>query len=270
MSAKPGVEAVVFDLSGTVIDYGSRGPALAFVELFRRQGVALSLAEARVPMGLAKRDHIEALLAEPSIAARWTEAHGQPPDDAAIESLYAQFTPLQIEILRDHDTLIAGVPAMLGELAERGIRYAATTGFESVMIAELIPALARQGFSPATVLTPDQTGGGRPAPWMMFETARRLNIYPMSRIVKVGDTRADVEEGRHAGAWTVSVVRSSNEVGLSEAEIEALDQAAEDECVTSARKRLQSYGPDYVIDRITDLSHVLDRLSIRISRGERP
>ncbi|MBK7931754.1 MAG: hypothetical protein IPJ98_31015 [Bryobacterales bacterium] len=37
-----GVRAVIFDISGTVLDYGSRGPVVAFVELFARHGIAIS------------------------------------------------------------------------------------------------------------------------------------------------------------------------------------------------------------------------------------
>ena len=39
---KGGVRAVIFDISGTTVDYGSRGPVVAFVELFARHGVAVS------------------------------------------------------------------------------------------------------------------------------------------------------------------------------------------------------------------------------------
>jgi phosphonoacetaldehyde hydrolase len=265
-----GVRAVLFDLSGTVIDYGSRGPALAFVELFARHGVEVTMAEARAPMGRHKRDHVQAMLADPGVRQRWIERHGGEPGADVLESLYEEFAPLQRAILRGHHTLIVGVTAILAELKSRSIRYAATTGFDSSMIDELIPALKDQGFEPEALLTPDLVGGGRPAPWMAFECARRLGIYPMGHIVKVGDTAVDVEEGRNAGMWTVSVVRSSNELGLSEAEAEALNAADENERVSAARKRLQAFNPHYVVDRITDLTHVLDRVSIRIERGEKP
>ncbi|MEI8145200.1 MAG: phosphonoacetaldehyde hydrolase, partial [Alphaproteobacteria bacterium] len=52
------VKAVVFDWAGTVIDFGSRAPMGVFVEAFAQFGVEISIAEARGPMGKAKRDHI--------------------------------------------------------------------------------------------------------------------------------------------------------------------------------------------------------------------
>ncbi len=36
------LQAVIFDWAGTTVDYGSRAPAMVFVEVFRRQGVEIS------------------------------------------------------------------------------------------------------------------------------------------------------------------------------------------------------------------------------------
>ena len=58
---KRGVRAVIFDISGTTLDYGSRGPVVAFVELFARHKVTVSNDEARKPMGTHKKDHIWAI-----------------------------------------------------------------------------------------------------------------------------------------------------------------------------------------------------------------
>ena len=70
------VKAVVLDWAGTVVDFGSRAPMGAFVEVFARFGVPITIAQARGPMGLPKRAHIAALLAEPAIAqAKAPAAH---------------------------------------------------------------------------------------------------------------------------------------------------------------------------------------------------
>ena len=53
------VQAVLLDWAGTTMDFGCIAPAVVFVEVFERQGVPISLAEAREPMGAHKRVHIE-------------------------------------------------------------------------------------------------------------------------------------------------------------------------------------------------------------------
>ena len=57
----PRFEAVLFDWAGTTVDYGSRAPALVFIEIFRRRGIDITEAEARGPMGRSKREHIAAV-----------------------------------------------------------------------------------------------------------------------------------------------------------------------------------------------------------------
>src|SRR5215471_2373340 len=114
-----GVRAVIFDISGTVLDYGSRGPVTAFVELFARHGVTVNEIEARGPMGRHKKDHIQAMLDDASIARRWKEAHGAVPSTEDLDRLYVEFAPLQTEVLRQHCDVIPGVLDVVRQLRAR-------------------------------------------------------------------------------------------------------------------------------------------------------
>src|SRR5450631_2216194 len=55
------LKAAILDWAGTVVDHGSRAPMGAFVRAFAQFGVAISIADARGPMGMAKWDHIRAV-----------------------------------------------------------------------------------------------------------------------------------------------------------------------------------------------------------------
>jgi phosphonoacetaldehyde hydrolase len=269
--AKSGVRAVIFDVSGTTIDYGSRGPVVAFVELFKRHGVEVSEAEARRPMGAHKKDHLWAMLTDPDILPRWVKAHGEEPTrEKALEQLWAEFPALQIEVLKRHSDVIPGVSGVVEELRKRGIKIANTTGFDPEMMDGLIAEAAKGGYKPDLWVTPGLVGGGRPAPWMAFYAARQLGVYPMSTFVKVGDTTIDVDEGHNAGMWVVSIVRTGNEVGLSEQQLASLAPGERESLIAAARKRLQDKNPHYVIDAVADLLPVIDEISARIDRGEHP
>jgi len=268
--AESRVRAVIFDLSGTVLDYGSRGPVVAFVELFARYGVKVAPAEARAPMGSHKKDHIWSMLSDPSVSERWEAANGAKPTRALLDKLYAEFTPLQVEVLKRHCDVIPGVAETVQELRKRGIKIASTTGFDSGMMGDLIRQANRGGFTPDLFVSPDMVGEGRPAPWMAFYAARQLDIYPMKTFVKVGDTPNDVAEAHAAGMWAVSVVCSGNEVGLSQDEMESLSAAQRIAVVSAARARLAACGPHYLIDSAADLVPVIDEITARLARGDRP
>jgi phosphonoacetaldehyde hydrolase len=267
---KPGVRAVIFDISGTTIDYGSRGPVVAFVELFARHGVTITEAEARFPMGLHKRDHIQALLSDPAIAARWRDVHGAAPDASTLDRLYPEFAPVQIEALQRHADVLPGIPELTAALRARGIRIGSTTGFDSNMMAGLTAAAAAQGYQPDCWVCPDHVGAGRPAPWMIFHAARLMNVYPLRTFIKVGDTAADIEEARNAGVWAVSVVKTGNEIGLSRDQWDSLPAPDQSARLSAAREKFLSLGAHYVIDSAAELLPIAGEISARIENGDRP
>jgi phosphonoacetaldehyde hydrolase len=219
------LRAVIFDWAGTTVDHGSLAPARVFVNLFERVGVPVTEAEARGPMGRAKRDHIAAILALPRVGAAWSERFGSLPGEADVDRLYAEFLPLQRVTLAAHADVIAGVPEVVAECRRRGLGIGGTTGYTRELMEVLEPLARARGYAPDVSICADDVPAGRPAPWMLFRAAERLGVYPMAAVVAVDDTPVGIEAGRNAGAWTVGVVRTGNALGLSAAELARLDPA---------------------------------------------
>lgn len=264
------VLGVIFDWAGTMVDFGSCAPVHAFAEVFRSRGVEVPGAVIRAPMGLHKREHIRTIASDPAIAAAWQAACGVPPSEADVEAMYQAFVPIQIAWLRKSATLIPGALALFQALRSRGIRVGSTTGYTAEMMAELVPLAAAQGYSPECVVSASEVPTGRPAPWMCFRNAERLGVYPMAAWVKIGDTPADVDEGRSAGMWTVGLAACGNEVGLPEAELRALPEAEQKVRTDRARARLHAAGADYVVDGPSEVLGALAAIEARLQRGERP
>ena len=103
------VKAVILDWSGTTADAYVLAPAVVFVDVFKRHGVEISMAEARGPMGLRKDLHIDALTEVPAIRERWKGVHGRYPGQAEVDAMFADFVPMQLECLREYTTLLPGV-----------------------------------------------------------------------------------------------------------------------------------------------------------------
>ncbi|MBR9827980.1 MAG: phosphonoacetaldehyde hydrolase, partial [Oceanospirillales bacterium] len=93
------IEAVIMDWAGTTVDFGSMAPIRAFQRLFADEGVPISEAEARGPMGTEKREHIRQLCAHPRIQDAWLEEKGVLPTLADIDRMYDDFVPLQINAI---------------------------------------------------------------------------------------------------------------------------------------------------------------------------
>jgi phosphonoacetaldehyde hydrolase len=257
------IELVVFDWAGTVIDYGCQAPAGTFVEAFAEAGVTVTVAEARSPMGLHKKDHIRAMLRAPAIGDRWRTATGAAWTEADVESLYRVVTPKQVAAARKYSQLIPGVTACVAELRRRGVKIAATTGYFREAADVVYAAAREQGFVPDFVMCADEVPQGRPAPWMIFRAMEALGVFPPAAVVKVGDTVIDIEDGRNAGVWSVGVIDSSNEMGLSEAEFAALTDADRHDRRTAVRTRYEDSAADAVIGTLAELPGLVEALAER-------
>jgi phosphonoacetaldehyde hydrolase len=261
---------LVLDWAGTTVDFGSRAPIVALLATFERFGVPISEAEAREPMGRAKRDHLASLLANPAIATRWREARGSASTEQDLDTIYAEFLALQAECVVAASPVIAGCPAAIAACRELGLRIGSSTGYPRDLLAGVIERAAGEGYSPDLALSADDVSPGRPAPWLVLENARRLGVYPPAAILKVDDTPAGVEAGRNAGAWSIGVVHSGNEVGLSPEALEALAPHERDQRFAAASRKLTAAGAHLLIDTIADLPTAIDRVNARLAEGRGP
>lgn len=256
-------EAIVFDWAGTVVDFGSFAPMGAFVEAFARFGVAVTIADARKPMGAPKRDHIRALLAEPRIAAAWDLAQGAAPDEAAIDRVYAAFLPLNEEVVADYASLVPGAAQAAAWAGAQGIRIGSTTGYTRAIMARVLPAAAAQGFAPEVCICADDVPRGRPGPWQMYRLFADMTLLPGPQIVKVDDTAPGIAEGAATGCTVVGVALSGNLAGRTAEELAALTEQERDVIRARARAELRAAGAQHIIDTVADLPALLDRLAAR-------
>ena len=264
------LKAVILDWAGTTLDYGCCAPAVVFTEVFRRQGVEISMEEARAPMGAHKQVHIRRISENPNVAARWEKAHGRLPTEEDVVAMFEAFVPLQLNCLADYAELIPGTLNFVAAARQRGLKIGSTTGYTVEMMDLLKREAAQRGYEPDHSVSAAEVPEGRPAPWMCLENAKYLGVYPFEAIVKVDDTVPGIEEGINAGMWTVGLAKSGNEVGLTEPEIEALPADELERRLARAHTRMQQAGAHYVVDGIWDLLPCLDDIEARLARGECP
>ena len=266
------VKALVLDWSGTTLDAYVVAPAVVFVEVFRRQGVEISMAEARGPMGLRKDLHIDVLTQVPAIRERWKDVLGKYPDSNDVDAMFADFVPIQLDCLLKYTELLPGVADVISRLQERGIKIGCTTGFTRVMVDVLEEAAMKQGYVPdASVAGDDVLGGARPAPHMVYRNLDLLGVDQIQSVVKVDDTVSGIGEAQNAGCWGVGVARYSNYMDVDSPEEGATMSDAEiSRRVADTRDILSKAGAHYVIDSLADIEPVIADINTRLARGEKP
>ena len=266
------IECVVLDWAGTVVDYGSVAPTSVFVEAFEQAfDFAISLDEARVPMGMGKWDHICALGQLPSVHERWLAKFGKAMEKADVDYIYQTFMPLQIAKVGNYSAPIPGALEAVNWMKAQGIKIGSCSGYPAAVMAVLVEAAAQQGYRPDAVVASDELeAGSRPGPWMALENLNRLGCSAVWRAVKIDDAAPGIAEGLNGGMWTIGIAKTGNAVGLTEAEWHALDSEKQQSLLRSAYGKLYSAGAHYVVDSLAEVPTVIQEISGRVARGERP
>ncbi|HMD84715.1 MAG TPA: phosphonoacetaldehyde hydrolase [Terriglobia bacterium] len=264
------VKGVILDWAGTTMDYGCFAPAVVFVEVYKRQGVPITIEQAREPMGAHKKVHIRAISQTEAVQRKWQDVFGRLPNEEDVEAMFQDFVPLQLACLADYADLIPGTLEALADFRARGLKIGSTTGYTTEMMEVLLEEAKKRGYVPDSSVCASQVPAGRPYPWMCLQNALNLQVFPMESLVKVGDTLPDILEGLNAGMWTIGVAKTGNEMGLTEQEVSALADEVLKRKLARAYERMYQAGAHYVVDGISDVPDVLDKINARLARGERP
>lgn len=264
------VRAVVLDWAGTAVDYGSVGPVAVFVEVFADHGVDVTWAEARKPMGLMKRDHIEAMCADPSVLEKWRAARGGDPEKSDIDAMYVRTEKLMVGCIAKHSDPIPGLLDAIETLRSSGVKIGSCTGYTAPMMDVLVPEAAKKGYSPDAVVCSTDVPRGRPYPYMCFKNAIDLEVYPMEAMVKIGDSISDVQEGLNAGMWTIGLTKSGNEMGMTLDEIAAAPEAEVAARIKDNEARFLAAGAHYACESIAEVPGLVREINERLSRSETP
>ncbi len=266
------VKGIVLDWSGTTADAYVLAPAVVFVQVFKKHGVEISMAEARGPMDLRKDLHIKELTEVPEIAARWKGVHGKYPDQGSVDAMFADFVPMQLDCLREYTTLLPHVAEVTQAFQKDGIKIGSSTGFVRSMVDILEADAKKQGYVPdASVAGDEVEHGARPRPFMVYRNLDLLDVSPIQSVVKVDDTVSGVGEALEAGCWGVGIASYSNYMDIDSMEHAAsLSEAEMDRRLKVTREILRKAGAHYVIDTFDQLPEVIADVNRRLARGERP
>jgi len=266
------LQAAILDWSGTCADNFVIAPAFAFVEVFAKFGVNITMNQARGPMGLRKDLHIKALTEMSDIREEWKSKHGKYPTQKDVDAMFKDFVPMQLKCLPNYCDLIPGTAETVNTLRSRfNLKIGATTGFQRVMVDVLLAAAKKQGYVPDVDVAGDETAYPRPFPFMVFRNMEKLGIHPVHAVVKVDDTTSGVCEGLNAGTWAVGLSHTSNYMNInSMAEYKKMSPREIEERGAKAREILLRTGVHYVVNDITGLPDVIADINRRMANGERP
>lgn len=191
MSRFAGIEAVLFDLDGTLIDSAPDLGHAADTMRVQRGLPSLPYEQYRPMAGAGARGLIQV-------------AFGLGPEHPEYEAMREEFLNNYQACLTQRTRPFDEVERMVGVLAQAGLSWGVVTNkWErfALPLTASIPLFA----TAVTVVGGDTTPHAKPHPAPLLEAARRLGLPPQ-RCLYVGDDERDIVAGKAAGMQTVAAV----------------------------------------------------------------
>ena len=184
-----GIEAVLFDLDGTLVDSAPDLGAAADKMRTDRGLSALPLTDYRSMAGAGARGMINVAL-------------GLSPQDPVYLELREEFFLNYEACLTERTYAFDGVVELISQIEGLGLKWGVVTNKSerfALPLTRFMPLFA----TASTIVCGDTTPHAKPHPAPLLEAARQLNILP-ARCLYVGDDERDIVAGHAAGMPTVA------------------------------------------------------------------
>ena len=186
---KPAVQAVLFDLDGTLVD-SAPDLAGAVNDLLAEEGrPALPYERLRPLVGSGARGMVGA-------------AFGLRPGDDGYEPRRVRFLELYAARSLRLTTVFDGVAPLLEGIEQAGLRWGIVTNKAHHLAHPIVHGLGL-GDRAGVLIGGDTTPHAKPHPAPLLEAARRMGMDPTA-CVYVGDDLRDIQAGRAAGMATLA------------------------------------------------------------------
>jgi phosphonatase-like hydrolase len=207
------ISMVMFDLSGTTV-YDDTGVRDSLYKAAQEFGLTTTPEEILYNMGTNKIHLYQFLIARQMGKKIDIEDFERNKDPETLELAMKVFDRYQV-IMLDHYhnecRAIPGAEETFQWCHDHGIKVATDTGFHRVITEAIMDSLGwvKRGLVDLSVDVEHIPGEiGRPAPFMLFHAMTHFNIQSVHEVIKIGDTPADMLEGRNAGVRGVVGVLS--------------------------------------------------------------
>lgn len=226
------IKLFVFDLAGTTVDDSIEGVplvAIAMKEAFHKNGHSIDVSLVNKYRGMEKRDAIQSILNEVHESNESTNTKA----NVSVDLLFKDFKFFLNQSLSSIKNEIPGTTEVFQKLKSTGAKIAVGSGFPHSVVETITDTLNWSSLVDF-VCSAEKAGHGRPHPAMIHSAIKFFGIMDPRSVVKVGDTKVDVEEGKNAGCWTIAVLTG-----------------------TQSREFIAESKPDFIINSIADLPDLL-------------
>ena len=216
------IQAVLFDLIGTTVKENDPNTIMnCFEKAFFDNQIVIDRDLIRANRGKDKLEMIDLIVKRQGLSA----------DYAA-----RVHTAFKINFTKSIDSFITntGTFEIVDFLRDRKIKIGIGTGLPRDLFEKIVKHLnwSRNMFDYIGI--GNELGRPRPYPDMIYDMMLKLNLFNKTAFLKIGDTEADIEEGKNAGIMTAALLAG-----------------------TQPDQMLRNAEPDFILSTLTDLRKII-------------
>lgn len=221
------IEMVVFDMAGTTINEDN----IVYKTLHKainNSGIDVDLAGVlEIGAGQEKLNAIKDII----------KAYGNTSDLEKVEGIFQNFLVMLATAYNEFSIqAMASAEEVLLELRNNNVLVVLNTGYDKHTANFILEKIHwRQFYHFDLLVTASDVKNSRPAPDMITFAMNLFNMNDPKTIVKVGDSKIDIEEGRNANClYCIGITTGAQ-----------------------TKSQLLEAKPDFIIDDLTDLLGIL-------------
>lgn len=216
------VQAVLFDLIGTTVKENDPDTVMnCFEKAFFDNQIIIDRDLIRANRGKDKLEMIDLIVKQKGLSADYTaNVH----------------TAFKMNFVKSIDNFVTntGTFEIVDFLRDRKIKIGIGTGLPRDLFEKIVKHLnwSRNMFDYIGI--GNELGRPRPYPDMIYDMMLKLNLFNKTAFLKIGDTVADIEEGKNAGVMTAALLAG-----------------------TQPDEMLKNAKPDLILSTLSDLRKII-------------
>lgn len=196
------IEAILFDMIGTTVEERTPNTIITcFEKAFQQYGIDNTATGIKAHRGKDKMEMIRIILEESNYSLSLSK------------SIYDAFKNNVRENVASFVTC-EGVPNILRTLRKQKIKIGLGSGLPRDLFEIIFSHLHWDKVDFDYIGISEEIGEARPHPAMIFDMMFSLGLNDKKAFLKVGDTVADIEEGKNAGVVTAAVLSGTQNEAL--------------------------------------------------------
>ncbi len=253
------IHAIIFDLSGTLIDFGSLATLKTMKKVFKSKGIIINNEIIKKDMGIKKKYHIQKILSNPLVKNKWFKKYKKPINNSQLFNLFISFDKELPKIVKKNLNLIPNVKNIFKILKKNNIKIGATTGYPKKITKIILSYLKKNKLDLDYCVSEDEVKKGRPNPDMCIKNLKNLKINNPKKCLKIDDSISGILEGKKAKMLTAGLISTGIQMGLSNNVFKKKDKKKLKNKIYKIKKDFKSVDTDIIIDDLYKLQAILKK-----------